>query len=655
MAMDFFEHQDKARRKTGWLVLLFALAVLLTIAATYVVVTVALGLGNIYDTKPSPILLFDLPTLGIVTGAIILVVGTGSLYRMAQLRGGGESVAELLGGSPINPDSTDASERKVLNVVQEMAIASGMPVPPVFLLKDEHGINAFAAGFSPSDAVIGVTRGCIRRLSRDELQGVVAHEFSHIFNGDMRLNTRLMGVLYGILLIGLIGYHLLRSTYHVSHRSRSGRSGNGIAVLAVGFGLMIVGFIGTFFGKLIKCAVSRQREFLADASAVQFTRNPDGIADALRKIGGCSYGSNLISANAPQASHMFFGEGVYSPLGRLMSTHPKLPERIRRIVASWDGTMLKSVGNKQLPLAPLAVAAGVAGVAHVASTAGTIPLAPRRALPAESALPQIGQPSPAHVTYAQQLMEGLPQQVVTAAQEPHGARAVIYALLISEETEVHRKQLERLASHGDRGIGDETQRLMPHVKSLSGRVRLPLIDLIVPTLRKLTADQYNNFKQNVEALVAADGKIDLFEWLLKRIVLRHLEPHFAPVPKNRVQYYAPKRLEPDCSLLLSALADVGHRDTDMAQQAFAQAAEVLGLPWLTMSPADQCKLSALDRTLDVLLKTSPKVKRSLVQSCVACVSLDQKITVEEAELLRGICDCLDCPMPPILPGQPSTS
>ena len=226
-----------------------------------------------------------------------------------------------------------------------MAIASGTPTPPVYMMQEEPGINAFAAGFTPSDAVVGVTRGCVGQLSRDELQGVIGHEFSHILNGDMRLNIRLMGVLFGILVVGLIGSILLRSSlYGSALQSRSSRGNSTQVLLIIGGVLMLVGFIGTLVGNLIKASVSRQREFLADASAVQFTRNPSGIAGALKKIGGFEAGSEMMNPHAPESSHMFFGRAVSSGFNSLFATHPPLEERIARLDSSWqpDGETRRS-------------------------------------------------------------------------------------------------------------------------------------------------------------------------------------------------------------------------------------------------------------------------------------------------------------------------
>ncbi len=338
MATNFFDQQDAARRRTGLLIFYFGLAVVAIITSVYLAVT-ALFFATGQQQHGGA--LFDPARLAAVATIVGLVVVLGSLYKIIALQEGGAAVARLLGGRLIDPGSSVPGERKLLNVVEEMALASGTPVPPVYVLDNEAGINAFAAGFTPRDAVVSVSRGCMDHLTRDELQGVVAHEFSHLLNGDMRLNLRVMGLLHGILLIALIGEIVIRLAGNSSSSSRSesdrdSKGSSGLAFFLLGLALLVIGWAGVFFGRLIKCAISRQREFLADASAVQFTRNPDGIAGALKKIGGLAQGSRIESPHAEEACHLFFSMGVPA-LSSLLATHPPLVERIRRIDPSFDG------------------------------------------------------------------------------------------------------------------------------------------------------------------------------------------------------------------------------------------------------------------------------------------------------------------------------
>jgi Zn-dependent protease with chaperone function len=641
MATDFFDRQDAARRNTTRLVVLFVLAVVAIMVSIHVLLAGALGYLT-YDERaaggPDWSLLTDPGIALLAFAGTLIVVGGGSLFKVAQLRGGGRVVAEQLGGRLLNPDTADPSERQLMNVVEEMAIAAGTTAPPVYLLEQEEGINAFAAGFTPDGAVIGVTRGAAQRLSRDELQGVIAHEFSHILNGDMRLNIRLIGLLHGILIIGMLGYFILRMTAFSGGRARRSRDqGNAaLPMLAIGAGLMVVGFFGTFFGNLIKAAVSRQREFLADAAAVQFTRQPDGIAGALKKIGGVATGSTIQSPNAPEASHMFFGRAT-SGFSALFSTHPPLPDRIRRIDPSWDGTFPDA--------APGAPPVG----AHHAAAAGFAPgPGAGRVTSAAQALDHVGRPTDAHIDYAARLLDGLPDRIRAAAHEPYGARALVYTLLLDRDAEMRRKQLQHLERAADPGVFEETLRLVPAVAQLQTLARLPVAEIALPALRQLTASQYRLFKQNVAVLVEADERIDLFEWSLQRILLHDLEARHGGVTPPRVRHHALASLQPQCELLFSMLAHAGHRDAQAAGKAFEAARQVLGLPQARMRAIGDTGLSALDTAMADLEEAAPQIKRRVLEAAVACIAADQQLTATEAELLRAISASLGVPMPPLL-------
>ena len=634
MSTRFFENQDAARRNTARLVFLFALAVVAINGMLYALAVALTGVEHDPYTGQSGVVLqwWQPELLATVSLATLAIVAAGSLYKIAQLRGGGAVVAESLGGTLVAADTGDPDERRLLNVVEEMAIASGTPTPPVYLLREEQGINAFAAGFSPGDAVVGVTRGCVQQLSRDELQGVIAHEFSHVLSGDMRLNIRLMGVTHGILIIGIIGYFLMRSSMFAGHGRRS-RDNSGMALLAAGVGLMIIGFLGTFFGNLIKASVSRQREFLADASAVQFTRNPEGIAGALKKIGGYEGGSILESPNAPESSHLFFSKGLRGGLQMLFSTHPPLDARIRRLDPSWEGEAR-------------AVAAGAAPAAAGASAFAGLPEEPDG-----SAIEQVGEPTAAHVAYASALVRDLPPAVAAAVHEPYGSRAVIYALLIDRDADPRKRQLDQLQRFGEDGIDHATLRLLPEIERLDGRARLPLVDMALPALRALSPPQYRAFEHNVQALVAADQQIDLFEWTLQRLLLTHLRPHFERVKPPRIRYASLERLASECSVVLSALVYVGHHSEATVQGAFqAGAAQLAGLaPQLL--PPDRCALRDLDAAFERLAQVQPSSLQPLLAACAACIAADHTVTPDEGELMRAIADALGCPMPPLLPGQ----
>ena len=652
MATDFFTRQDAARRNTTRLVILFGLAVLAIMVSIDLLLAATLGYAGA-DSEGGPLDYWAIATdpalVGLAVIGTLVVVAGGSLFKVAQLRGGGEVVAERLGGRLLHADTSDLTEQQILNVVQEMAIASGTPTPPVYLLDHEQGINAFAAGFTPSDAVIGITRGTAERLTRDELQGVVAHEFSHILNGDMRLNIRLIGILHGILIIGLLGYFLLRASMFSGYRRRDSRDqgGSAMAILALGAGLAAVGFFGTLFGNLIKAAVSRQREFLADASAVQFTRNPDGIAGALKKIGGFSAGSSVESPNAPEASHMFFGRAT-SGFSAMFSTHPRLEERIRRIDPSWDGRLPQEVDGAQAAPMSAAIRDDMAGVSAMASgDSGWHPAGGAHAAMAQ-AVASVGQPSEAHIRYAAQLLQSLPKALVSAAHEPYGARAVIYALLLDRQSGPRQVQLAHLAEAADPGVYRETRRLASLVAELDVRARLPLIEIALPALRELTPTQEKVFRQNVVTLVQADSQIELFEWSLHRILLHDLDAHPRKADRSTVAPGTVPSAQAACELLLSMLAHAGDRDAEAARHAFEQGRQQLQMPHARLRPRADLRLDALDAALATSEKAAPQAKRRILQAAVTVIVADRTVTAAEAELLRAISASLGAPMPPLL-------
>ena len=657
MAMDFFESQHVARRTTGRLVALFVLAVIAIVVLVYLAFAILLGVNEARTAVAhgGPGGAGGAATFELWNPQLLLWVGVGtvtlvtlaSLYKISILSAGGHVVAESLDGRLIDASTDDPQQRRLLNVVQEMALASGTPVPPVYML-EETGINAFAAGYSLDDAVIGVTRGAVETLSRDELQGVIAHEFSHILNGDMRLNIRIMGIIHGILVIGIVGYYMLRvGFYSGGSRARSGRGDNRIPLALLGLALMIIGFVGTFFGKLIKAAVSRQREFLADASAVQFTRNPQGIGGALKKIGGWKKGTQLDNPNTQEISHLLFGCGLGSSFGSLLATHPPLDERIRRIDPSFKGKF-----ERTRPLAYGPGDAAAAGLATRTSAAAAI----IGGGPTGDGVAQIGRPTQAHLDYAAQLIKSLPRRIVSVAREPFGARALIYALLIDPHRDPRRRQMRRLRQFADTAVRKEFEAILPLVERLDPAVRLPLIDLTIPALRALSPGQYGAFAANVDALIEADDQVDLFEWTLHRILIKHLEGQFNPAKRGPRRYTSLKPLAPACASLLSTLAHFGSTDSAQAADAFRRATAQLQLPGLTLLPLESCGLKAVSDALDQLRglspRVAPKATRSLLEACAACIAADGQVTVTEAELFRAICDSLDCPMPPLLPGQP---
>jgi len=668
--MDFFERQRQAKKKTGVLVFLFCVAVLLISLLNFLIIAAVIPLAGNKRNKGD----FDFFTLQDPMLALWVVLGTfviiclAGLYRKSQLSGGGSSIASMMGGRLVNIASTDPDEQKLINVIEEMAIASSVPMPEVYVMDAEKGINAFAAGYTVDDAVIGVTDGCMRRLQRDELQGVVAHEFSHILNQDMRLNFRLIAVVFGLLVLAQLGRLMMRIGFDSSsRRSRSSSNeGGGAALIGiVGLGIMASGGLGILMGNLIKSAVSRQREYLADSSAVQFTRNPEGLSGALKKIGALSSGSRLVSPHADEASHMFFGNGMRESWFSFTNTHPPLLERIQLLEPSFDGDfsevkfeerpspLVKPDASSRGPkaaipipgmgdalgqsLPPVVMGLAAAGQARVEIAS------------ADAVSESVGNPTPQHIDFAASLLQSLSKPVREAAREPYDACALVFALLLEKRDEsVQKKQLDQVEDLFGETMAKATLKLSGEVSQLDPRAKLPVAELAIGALRRMAREQFDYFTHLLETLAAADEQIDLFEFSLSKLVIRHLEPHFMKQRKKNARVYSLKRLGHECSILISALACTAGSDDEAvrkAQQAgaarLADATEVIPLA------AAECGLNELDQALVTLAGAAPNLKRQLIQAAAAAVSADGYLQIQEAELLRAVADSLDCPMPPL--------
>jgi len=660
MAMDFFARQDHARRQTVRLIVMFALSVVVIIAAVYAVALLVTQGGGAHGRHPAPISPWDPSLLLAVSLGTIAVIAVGSLYKVSELASGGEVVAQMMSGRLIDPQTTDLAERRLLNVVEEMSLASGVPVLPVYVLDNESSINAFAAGFRPTDAVVAVSRGCLLYLTREELQGVLGHEFSHVLNGDMRLNLRLIGVVYGILVLSMIGYFVMRSGGWAGSSSRSSadrRGDNRAAIFFVGLAIYVLGYLGVLLGNIIKAAISRQREFLADASGVQFTRNPNGLANALKKIGGLAAGSRIRDPHASEISHMFFGDAFAGSIFNVFATHPPLEERIRLLDANFDGNYaaveaLSDVTAAPTPVQGAEVAAMTSGLASAdyrrAAAPSPLPRADRPASTDRDRIAgQVGSPQAQHIEHAGRLLAGLPGILVQAVREPYSARGVIYALLLSREDEATRKrQWQLLQAQAEPPLVRVVQRLSGPVDQLPAENRLSVADMTIPALKRLSPAQYQPFRQMVESLTAADGKIDLFEYCLRMILFNCLDVHFGLRPAPAVRFKAVSAVSKPATVVLSALAYAGQSRPDDVRRAFEAAAHDL-LGQVQIFPPQQCTFDAFDAALTQLAQSSPAVKRRILESVVACIAADGKMTVVENELLRAIAAALSCPLPPV--------
>lgn len=642
--MNFFEHQDRARRKTNHLILLLILAVLSLVAITTLLFAAFVYFGQEHTSANAGETLsvwqgilkaLSFETFLWIALGVSSVVALGSLFRFFQLRAGGKAIAEAMGGHLLSGNTGDADERKILNVVEEMAIASGTAVPPIYLIEDD-AINAFAAGYHPQDAVIGITRGCIHALNRDELQGVIAHEFSHIFHGDMRINMRLISLLHGILVIGLIGEFLMRTAGNRSVR-RSSKDNSPVAILALGLGLLVIGYSGIFFGNLIKAAVSRQREFLADASAVQFTRNPEGIAGALKKIGGSSHGSQLQNEHAAEFSHMYFGQGVKS-FFTLMATHPPLEDRIKRIQPNWNGEFAQATYIRSKTSVDDSGAMGFSAGATAVNDASA-----NSAIDIDATLNQIAQPTQPQVAYARKRIAEIPTLLKEAAQEPFSARGLVFGLLLDRNREMRNQQLVLLSEQLPAADINELNEIITTAADIDASLRLPLIELCLSSLKQLSADQQQAFINCLSLLISADNKVSLMEWAIYRIVLHNMLIHNKHVRNRNL-----RDMQTDCQLLLSLLAYAGARSEEDARAAFAQAQTILNFSTITLLPRTSINLADADKALEQLNLTKPLQKPQLLKALSHCILHDGEVTITEAELFRAIADSLDCPIPPLV-------
>jgi Zn-dependent protease with chaperone function len=650
--MNFFQSQDKARRRTGVLLLLFLLAVLSLIALTQVLLMAAL----LFHTGADALLQnknfwhsFSWPTLGLIAAGITSVIGCASLYKMSQISAGGSAIAALLEGALLDRSSNDMYERKILNVVEEMAIASGVPVPQVYIIEDV-AINAFAAGHDVRDVAIVITRGCIQLLNRDELQGVIAHEFSHIFNGDMNINLRLIGVLHGILFIGLIGRALLDQGDRRHWLRRDSKSTGPLMLL--GLGLVIIGYCGTFFGNLIKAAISRQREFLADASAVQYTRNPAGIAGALKKIGGYTYSSAISHPNSAQLSHLFFACGIHTSRWSFFATHPELEDRITAIEPHWNDGFYPIDESKlcveKSPIDPARVEIVNGEIQYTpAQDNSRAPIAVAATVLAQAsvaaAIDAVGAPSSEHIRQAQHSLNALPAHLLELARTPHGARALVHCLLLDGNADAHQQHLDLLRTSASGSVFVLCEKVLADVEALAVPLRLPLIDLCLPTLKTLGQTEQTRFMNTVMTQIKADGRVSLFEWALYRLLRQHLEPTAAHGGQQKLA-----ALADNCHTVLSALALSAHTKPATSQQQFLSGWLLLGLPDRTLDFTVLDNMAKMDAAVRDLHKLQPLAKPRFLKACCAAICDNGVYAAEAVELLRAIADSIDTPIPPII-------
>ena len=661
--MNFFEQQDQARRRTTWLVVLFLLSIA-CVALSFYGLALFVIVPQAQDRGAKGTEIWWNPHIFMeITGAVCLIIFLGAGVQRLRLGGTGKSVAEALGGQPLQGATDNADEQKLRDVVDEMAIASGMPVPPIYILQED-AINAFAAGKNPQDAVLGFTRGAITKLNRDELQGVTGHEFSHVAHKDTRLNLRIACVVSGVMLIALIGRVMLQVAGRIATAPRMSskkddRGGAALAFLAVGLGLLVVGGIGAFFGRLLQAAVSRQREFLADASAVQYSRNPTGIASALRKIGGLPF-TPIQSPAASGLNHFFFSKSIHSWL----STHPPLPERIHRIEQGGFISDVVGQSSSAVPMDSIGaisnsgnLAAGFVGdgASQVSSDSAIQP--PKSQPDFRAATHADGRPltrddvlrATMSIVVPQESLDGartllkeIPRAVQIAAREPLDVQAVLLLLVTNPQNE-NRDQVRALVI---KQLGESVvacwDRLASSMLKLPDEIRLVVLDLCVPTLTQLTKQQYVAFRTTLTAAMRSDSQIDLFEWMTRIVLTRRIETRFGAMSQKK-----PTRSMRECSqemrIVLGTLARAG--GSDHPARTFDLGAAACQLNALSFPSASECALDALHQSLEGLDALAPSDRQLLARALVSVAAADDVYNTQELLLLRAFAYRLDIHLP----------
>ena len=645
--MNFFAAQDQARRSSRRLVLAYiAATVAMVLGVTTIVGVAALSYshtGLAYSYTPGQFIRAQAPLLSVTALLTALFIFGSSLYKVSVLSAGGGRVASEMGGTLVPTDVQDPLRRRLRNIVEEMAIASGVPVPEIYVLEEEPGINAFAAGFSTSDAAVAVTRGTLELLDRDELQGVIAHEFSHILNGDMKLNVRLMGVLFGIMALGLLGRTILRGGYHASIVS-SRRNRGHPAIFIAGLGITILGGVGVFFARAIKAGVSRQREFLADASAVQFTRQSEGIANALKKIGGYSEGSKINVADPEQVSHMLFGSGA--KLSGMFATHPPLIERIQALDPSFKEQDFPRVDPRQRRASPAddAQHAAFAGdVTTAFASGGTKVLS-------DSIAESVGNPEQQHVEFAQNLRRSIPPDLYDAAHSSHLAFLLSITLVLDRSTKLIERQFSLLSEQLGAERTEIIRRFYEQLAETDGEYRLPLLEILFPALKLRPAPELAYLVELTTKLIEVDGEIELYEFCFYRIMMSSLSQAINPTGRGEVKRRRRSELRSSAIDLLRVTADYGHETDAERIAAFETGVKNLG-PWAhseTYESFRENTVMRLNHSLDILLGLNSKGQEALLRAVSATAAYDGQLSIAEAELIRAVCATLNYPLPPIL-------
>lgn len=624
--MNFYAAQDRARKSSRILLLLFILLNLAMVCLINLLFAWYLWVNDDPLSLPDRVFLDYLSweRIFIVAAAIGLLLIFAAWLKWLDVKQGGGAVAEQFGGEQVLHSTANGGERRLLNVVEEMALAAGVPVPPVYIMRHEEGINAFAAGLGLTDAAICVTKGTMDGLNRDQLQGVIAHEFSHVLNGDMRLNMRLLVMLHGMVFFGELGrmFASSRTSWWVdSTKSRSSSRGY---LVVLGLGLIAIGWCGVLLGNMLKAAISRQREFLADASAVQFTRNPEGIGGALKVIGGSQFQGHLNHPDCQEAGHLFFS--AVMP-GWLWSTHPPLDVRIRKIEPRWDGEYLepeplpeesdvnldRGKPKQEVIDRLIGTLAGVELMDYAfASEAGTV------------------QPTVENDLYS-------------LARDPYDARVVLLGLLLDSDTNVREKQL-KLIEEQEKPLSERLHNCRSMFSTLPRDEYLLLIELTLPALKAQSEGQYKAFKRLLLQVVQADQQIDLFEWTLYQLVSRYCDAHFGAVRKRENRHKSLDTLKEPYALVISMLAYHGDSADELTSKAFTRGAGIAGFYTLKPVVEERCNREALAKAVSELAAATPFLRQRLLKGMVEVVRHDGRILPVERELVTAIAAIMESPL-----------
>ena len=651
----FHQHQDDANRATGQLVMALLALVLAIVLLSGTVVAYVFALLitlDLVDPTTHPHILWA--TFGITVAVCTCIVTIGSALKTMDLAAGGKVVAKDLGGTLVDKPEDPATVR-LMNVVEEMSIASGVHVPPVYILESP-GINAFAAGYELKDAVLGVTRGAVDNLTREQLQGVIAHEFSHIFNGDMKLNMRMLGLMHGVLCISILAKKTMETGFDALGRSRAWQGA--ILMIAIGGALWMVGIAGTAVSLLVKAATSRQREFLADAYAVQFTRNPEGLAGAMKIIAGHQTGSRVNGPKTLEASHMFFAEGC-GRLASMMASHPPISNRILRLDPTWDGVPyyvddqreigqytgafsgalgLVSGGARQISGANEITADDSAAVSHASAANG---------LEEYDHTWQVAEVAEvaASEEYIVEQQSGLSDRIVEFIQLPVATPFVLSALWAS-----HAKTTQSVAELWGPTDGPRVQGLVKAFGGLNEAQQMMLFDDAISRLASLPAEDLNRTREIYQRISPVAEELNVFHWMWNSVLENSLQPDSDGTRRSR--YGRLDQVAGACEFVLSTVCHTGADQEMVAGFAFQRALASLGVSNVSLLPEQDCTWDNFQTAVDVIRQLSASPRRQLLVACTNALTSDREITASESQMIRGICAKWDFEVPSILPGQP---